>query len=149
MKWCLLSLAPIDIIQKNSYLFFCSNNLCSVVVRLIALFFKSGFSSIWAKACWPTVPLIERPNSWFRSVVFSSSLSSEWPIKSEAIQCEYITYHRIGHWLDIVYLPPTGNFVDDIFLKAQWILQHISPLTMAVLSCNTLLYTLPYKRFDN
>ena len=24
----------------------------------------------------------------------------------------------IGHWLDMVYLPPRGNFVDHIFLKA-------------------------------
>ena len=48
--------------------------------------------------------------------------------------------------------PPRGNFVDHIFLEAQClarILQHVSPLTMAALSCNSLLYTLPYKRFDN
>ena len=34
--------------------------------------------------------------------------------------------------------PPRGNFVDHIFLKAQClarILQHVSPLTMAALSC--------------
>ena len=48
--------------------------------------------------------------------------------------------------------PPRGNFVDHIFLEAQClarILQHVSPLTMAALSCNSLLYTLPYKIFDN
>ena len=48
--------------------------------------------------------------------------------------------------------PPRGNFVDHIFLKAQYlarILQHSSPLTMAALSCNSLLHTLPYKIFDN
>ena len=48
--------------------------------------------------------------------------------------------------------PPWGNFVDHIFLKAQClarILQHVSPLTMAALSCNSLLHTLPYKIFDN
>ena len=48
--------------------------------------------------------------------------------------------------------PPRGNFVDHIFLKAQClarILQHVSPLTMAALSCNSLLHTLPYKIFDN
>ena len=44
--------------------------------------------------------------------------------------------------------PPRGNFVDHIFLKAQClarILQHVSPLTMAALSCNSLLHTLPHK----
>ena len=48
--------------------------------------------------------------------------------------------------------PPRGNFVDQIVLKAQClakILQHVSPLTMAALSCNSLLHTLPYKIFDN
>ena len=60
----------------------------------------------------------------------------------------------LGHWLDMVYLPPPprGNFVDHIFLEAQClarILQHVSPLTMAALSCNSLLHTLPYKIFDN
>ena len=48
--------------------------------------------------------------------------------------------------------PPRGNLVDHIFLEAQClarILQHVSPLTMAALSCNSLLYTLPYKIFDN
>ena len=50
-------------------------------------------------------------------------------------------------------LPPLlrGNFVDHIFLKAQClarILQHVSPLTMAALSCNSLLHTIPYKIFD-
>ena len=58
----------------------------------------------------------------------------------------------LGHWLDMVNLPPTrGNFVDHIFLEAQClasILQHVSPLTMAALSCNSLLHTLPYKIFD-
>ena len=37
--------------------------------------------------------------------------------------------------------PPWGNFVDHIFLEAQClarILQHVSPLTMAALSCNSL-----------
>ena len=40
--------------------------------------------------------------------------------------------------------PPRGNFVDHIFLEAQClarILQHVSPLTMAALSCNSLLHT--------
>ena len=51
-------------------------------------------------------------------------------------------------------LPPSPreHFVDHIFLKAQClarILQHVSPLTMAALSCNSLLHTLPYKIFDN
>ena len=58
----------------------------------------------------------------------------------------------VGYWLDMVYLPPRGNFVDHIFLEAQClarILQHVSPLTMAALSCNSLLHTLPYKIFDN
>ena len=44
-------------------------------------------------------------------------------------------------------LPPP-----HIFLEAQClarILQHVSPLTMAALSCNSLLHTLPYKIFDN
>ena len=47
-------------------------------------------------------------------------------------------------------LPPPplrGNFVDHIFLKAQClarILQHVSPLAMAALSCNSLLHTLPF-----
>ena len=44
------------------------------------------------------------------------------------------------------------DFVDHIFLEAQClasILQHVSPLTMAELSCNSLLHTLPYKIFDN
>ena len=48
--------------------------------------------------------------------------------------------------------PPRGNFVDHFFLEAQClarILQHVSPLTMAALSCNSLLHTLPYKIFDN
>ena len=48
--------------------------------------------------------------------------------------------------------PPQGNFVDHIFLEAQCLarfLQNVSPLTMAALSCNSLLHTLPYKIFDN
>ena len=48
--------------------------------------------------------------------------------------------------------PPRGNFVDHFFLEAQClarILQHVSPLTMAALSCNSLLHTLPYKIFDD
>ena len=48
--------------------------------------------------------------------------------------------------------PPRGNFVDHIILEAQClarILQHVSPLTMAGLSCNSLLHTLPYKIFYN
>ena len=48
--------------------------------------------------------------------------------------------------------PPRGNLVDHIFLEAQClarILQHVSPLTMAALSCNSLLHTLPYKILDN
>ena len=49
-------------------------------------------------------------------------------------------------------LPHRGNFEDHIFLKAQClgrILQHVSTMTMAALSCNSLLRTLPYKIFDN
>ena len=49
-------------------------------------------------------------------------------------------------------LLPQGDFVDHIFLKAQHLarlLQHVSPLTMAALSFNSQLYTLPYKIFDN
>ena len=37
--------------------------------------------------------------------------------------------------------PPRGNIVDHIFLEAQCLarfLQHVSPLTMAALSCNSL-----------
>ena len=48
--------------------------------------------------------------------------------------------------------PPRGNFVDHIFHEAQClarILQHVSPLTMAALRCNSLLHTLPYNIFDN
>ena len=48
--------------------------------------------------------------------------------------------------------PPRGHFLDHIFLEAQClakILQHVSPLTMAALSCSSLLHTLPYKIFDN
>ena len=51
--------------------------------------------------------------------------------------------------------PPTttkGNFVGHIFLKAhclRMVLQYVSPLTMAALSCNSLIHTLPYKIFDN
>ena len=48
-------------------------------------------------------------------------------------------------------LPPLrGSLVDHIFLEAQFlarILQHVSPLTMAALSCNSLLHTLPYEIF--
>ena len=58
---------------------------------------------------------------------------------------EYCTTYRplAGYGLPP---PPRGNFVDHIFLKAQClarILQHVSPLTMAALSCNSLLHTLP------
>ena len=48
--------------------------------------------------------------------------------------------------------PPRGNFVDHIFHEAQClarILQHVSPLTMAALSCNSLLHTLPHKISNN
>ena len=63
----------------------------------------------------------------------------------------------LGHWLDMVYPPPPpppprGNFVDHIFPEAQClakILQHVSPLTMAALSCDSLLHTLPNKIFIN
>ena len=46
-------------------------------------------------------------------------------------------------------LPPSPrrNFVDPILLKAQClarILQPVSHLTMAALSCNSLLHMLPY-----
>ena len=53
-------------------------------------------------------------------------------------------------------LPPPGggggDFVDHFFLEAQClarILQHVSPLTMAALSCNSLFHMLSYKIFDN
>ena len=45
-----------------------------------------------------------------------------------------------------------GNFVDHIFYKAKClarILQHVSLLVMAALTCNSLLHTLPHKIFDN
>ena len=45
-----------------------------------------------------------------------------------------------------------GNFLDHFFLEAQClarILQHVSPLTMAALSCNSLFHMLSYKIFDN
>ena len=67
-------------------------------------------------------------------------------------------FRQLGHRLDMVYLPPppppppVGSFVDHIFLEAQClarILQHVSPLTMAALSCYSLSYTLPYKRFHS
>ena len=67
-------------------------------------------------------------------------------------ETQHCIWSQLGHWLDMVYLPPRGNFVDHIFLEAQClarILQHVSPLTMAALSCNRLLHTLPYKIFDN
>ena len=58
-----------------------------------------------------------------------------------------------SHRLDMVYLPPhKGDFVDHNFLEVQRlarILQHVSPLTMAALSCNSMLYMLSYKIFDN
>ena len=60
----------------------------------------------------------------------------------------YITRPLTGYGLP----PPRGNFEDHIFLKAQChasILQHVSPLAMAALSCNSLLHTLPYKIFYN
>ena len=47
---------------------------------------------------------------------------------------------------------PRGNFVDHILHEAQClarILQHVSPLTMAALSCNSLLHTLPSKILIN
>ena len=81
-------------------------------------------------------------------------LVNGWPLGS-IVCCVFLYFCHfsiLGHWLDMVYLPPRGNFVDHIFLEAQClarILQHISPLTMAALSCNSLLHTLPYKIFDN
>ena len=71
----------------------------------------------------------------------------------DAISTEDKTGKSIGHWLDMVYPPPPpprGAFVDHIFLEAQClarILQHVSPLKMAALSCTSLLHTLPYKMF--
>ena len=49
-------------------------------------------------------------------------------------------------------LPPSpeGEFFDHYFLEDQClarILQHVSPLTMAALSYNSPLHTLPYKIF--
>ena len=68
---------------------------------------------------------------------------------SESLCC--VTYRPLAGY-GLSPPPPRGNFVDHIFLKAQClarILQHVSPLTMAALSCNSLLHTLPYKIFDN
>ena len=48
--------------------------------------------------------------------------------------------------------PPRGHFADHDFRVVQClarILQHVSSLTMAALSCNSLLHALPYKIFDN
>ena len=48
----------------------------------------------------------------------------------------------LGHEPDMVYLPPRGSFVDHVFLKAQClrsILQHVSPLAVGALGCNSLL----------
>ena len=48
--------------------------------------------------------------------------------------------------------PPRGNFVYHIFLEAKYlsrILQHVCPLSIATLRCNSLLHTLPYKIFDD
>ena len=86
-----------------------------------------------------------------------SLLANEFDVRaSELGSCQICVFHGaiklLGHWLDMVYLPPRGNFVDHIFLVAQClarILQHVSPLTMAALSCNILLHTLPHKIFDN
>ena len=47
----------------------------------------------------------------------------------------------------MVYLPPRGNFVDHIFLKAQCIvriLQHVSPLTMAAVTACYIRYPTKY-----
>ena len=69
--------------------------------------------------------------------------------QSMAHKSEFKTYRPLaGYGLP----PPRGNFVDHIFHKAQClarILQHVSPLTMVALGCNSLLHTLPYKIFDN
>ena len=78
--------------------------------------------------------------------MFTPSLS----VKSGAKElCKVQPYRPLaGYGLP----PPRGNFVDHIFLKAQClarILQHVSPLTMAALNCNSLLHTLPYEIFDN
>ena len=75
-----------------------------------------------------------------------------FPSARDVSERKLLTHKDVGHWLDMVYLPPRGNFVDHIFLKAQCLarlLQHVSPLTMAALSCNSLLHMLPYKIFDN
>ena len=84
----------------------------------------------------------------FRQVLLYLMIISEIQNESTHLQIGWV-----GHWLDMVYPPPPRrNFVDHIFLKAQClarILQHVSPLTMAALSCNSLLHTLPYKIFDN
>ena len=51
--------------------------------------------------------------------------------------------YLLGHEPDMVYLPPPrGSFVDHVFLKAQChrsILQHVSPLAVGALGCNSLL----------
>ena len=67
-------------------------------------------------------------------------------------QHTYLTHHffgfilfsflPIGHEPNMVYLPPRGSFVDHNFLKAQClrsILQHVSPLAVGALRCNSLL----------
>ena len=58
------------------YLFFCSICLSSVSVCRWTRFWLSGCSCIEANGCWPTVPLIDWPNSAFRSTVLSSKSSS-------------------------------------------------------------------------
>ena len=61
----------------------------------------------------------------------------------------------IGHWLDMVYPPPPrpGGILLTIFFLKPNVLRGFcnmsGSLTMAALSCNSLLYTLSYKLFDN
>ena len=57
-----------------------------------------------------------------------------------------------GYGLPPPPLPTKGNFVGHICLKAHcltMVLQRVSPLTMAALSCYSLIHTLPYIIFDN
>ena len=105
------------------------------------------------------------PNFWFLTLISKinttyESFTESWLkfcivklyLSLQVIKVVSAAVRFLGHWLDMVYLPPRGNFVDYIFLEAQClarILQHVSPLTMAALSCNSLLHTLPYKIFDN
>ena len=57
-------------------------------------------------------------------------------------------FEGIGLELPIDPLPPRGNFVHNDFLKLHYIrhkIKDVSPLKVAVLTCNITLYMLPPK----